>query len=32
MQACECQQLKGIKVEADFSVGPLWCAARNQEV
>lgn len=26
MQACECQQLKQFKVEADFSAEPLWCA------
>lgn len=26
MQACECQQLKKLKVEADFSAEPLWCA------
>ena len=25
MKVCACQQLKCIKVEADFSADPLWC-------
>lgn len=26
MQACACKELKTLKVEADFSAEPLWCA------
>lgn len=26
MQACSCKQFKKLKVEADFSADPLWCA------
>lgn len=26
MQVCGCKELKVIKVEADFSADPLWCA------
>ena len=26
MQACACQKLKTVKVEADISADPLWCA------
>lgn len=26
MQACACKELKQLKVEADFSAEPLWCA------
>lgn len=26
MQLCACKELKKLKVEADFSAEPLWCA------
>ena len=26
MQACACKEVKQLKVEADFSADPLWCA------
>ena len=25
MKYCECEELKSVKVEADFSADPLWC-------